>query len=252
MRPTNIVDVGSARIDGRRPYQSMLDKGLCCVLGFEPQQTALDELNARKGPNEIYSGQVILDGSSRKLFHASAPGMTSLLTPSRRVLALFERFVEFGEIVAESEVETATLDDALEDNPVDFIKLDTQGTELIILMNAPRALGQAVAVQIEVSFIPLYYDQPTFGEVDLWMRSQGFIPHGFADIKAWPLATGHLSPKIPHQLLEADMVYVRDFQKSMTLEQWRHLALLAEHVFGSPDLQALAQKKVDLFGKMVA
>ena len=40
------------------------------------------------------------------------------------------------------------------------------------------------------------------------------------------------------QLLETDMVYVRDFRRpeNMTAEQWKHLALVAHHCYGSYDL----------------
>jgi len=40
------------------------------------------------------------------------------------------------------------------------------------------------------------------------------------------------------QLLETDMVYVRDFSRpeNMTAEQWKHLALIAHHCYGSYDL----------------
>jgi hypothetical protein len=40
------------------------------------------------------------------------------------------------------------------------------------------------------------------------------------------------------QLLETDMVYVRDFTRpgNMSAEQWKHLALVAHHCYGSYDL----------------
>jgi len=40
------------------------------------------------------------------------------------------------------------------------------------------------------------------------------------------------------QLLETDMVYVRDFSSpgKMSAEQWKHLALVAHHCYGSYDL----------------
>ena len=40
------------------------------------------------------------------------------------------------------------------------------------------------------------------------------------------------------QLLETDMIYVRDFSRAenMSAEQWKHLALIAHHCYGSYDL----------------
>jgi hypothetical protein len=44
--------------------------------------------------------------------------------------------------------------------------------------------------------------------------------------------------KALHQLLEADIVYARDFThpESMSDEQLKHLALIAHHCYGSIDL----------------
>jgi hypothetical protein len=40
-RLTAVVDIGANPIDGDPPYQSMLEKRLCRVVGFEPQSEAL-------------------------------------------------------------------------------------------------------------------------------------------------------------------------------------------------------------------
>jgi hypothetical protein len=102
-------------------------------------------------------------------------------------------------------------------------------------------LTEAVAVQTEISFVTLYKNQPGLGDIDLELRSQGFVPHCFAEIKRWPIAPS-VSYNIPghplNQLLEADIVYVRDFAHadSMSDEQLKHLALIAHHCYRSFDL----------------
>ena len=77
--------------------------------------------------------------------------------------------------------------------------------------------------------------------MDLLMRGMGFLPHCFAELKVWPLAPTLVSGKDNvglRQLLEADLVYVRDFTHAanLTPEQWKHLALIAHHCYGSFDL----------------
>jgi hypothetical protein len=43
-----------------------------------------------------------------------------------------------------------------------------------------------VAIQAEISFVVLYKNQPSLGDVDLELRSQGFVPHCFArDSEGW-------------------------------------------------------------------
>ena len=61
-----------------------------------------------------------------------------------------------------------------------MLKIDIQGSELSVFQNGQEKLAEAVAIQTEVSFITWYLDQPSFGEVDLELRGQGFIPHCFA------------------------------------------------------------------------
>ena len=56
-----------------------------------------------------------------------------------------------------------------------LMKLDTQGTELEILSSLLDAqLEELLCVETEVEFLELYQGQPTFGDVDGFMREQGF------------------------------------------------------------------------------
>ena len=102
-------------------------------------------------------------------------------------------------------------------------------------------LAETVVIQTEVSFVPLYQGQPVFGEMDLALRELGFLPHCVTGTKIWPIApmvVGDQPNRGIRQLLETDMVYVRDFSGpgNMSAEQWKHLALVAHHCYGSYDL----------------
>jgi FkbM family methyltransferase len=218
----------------------MLQQRLCTVVGFEPQWEALALLDARKSDCETYLPDVVGDGSEGKLRVCREPGMTSLFRPDQRMLRHFGRFAELGQVVQEIPVSTRRLDDISEVKALDFLKIDVQGSELAVFTNGRHKLSTAVAVQTEVSFLPLYERQPIFGEIDLELRAQGFVPHAFFDVKQWMIAP--LIMDDPHaalnQLLEADIVYVRDFTRpdKMSTEQLKHLALIAHHCYGSWDL----------------
>ena len=71
-----------------------------------------------------------------------------------------------------------TLDHQLERHgldDVDFIKVDTQGSELFVLQGASQVLGQhVVGVEVEVEFASIYGGQPLFADVDRHMREHGF------------------------------------------------------------------------------
>jgi hypothetical protein len=124
---------------------------------------------------------------------------------------------------------------------MDFLKMDVQGSEREILAHGRTKLKEAVVVQTEVSFVPLYQGQPVLGEIDLALRAEGFLPHCVTGTKIWPIApmvVGDAPNRGIRQLLETDMVYVRDFSRpeNMSIEQWKQLALVAHHCYGSYDL----------------
>jgi FkbM family methyltransferase len=68
---------------------------------------------------------------------------------------------------------------------IDFLKLDTQGTELEILKGASEYLGEAriAVIKTEVSFVPVYRNQCTFSDIDHFLKQQGFL---FVDCALYP------------------------------------------------------------------
>ena len=240
-RLTAVVDIGANPIDGDPAYKSLLQKCGCRVIGFEPQADALANLNTRKSELETYLPNIIADGSPATLRICRAPGMTSLYKPDTKMLAYFPGFPEWGTVVEEISISTSRLDDVIGEDALDFLKIDIQGGELTAIENGRRCLGGAVAIQAEVSFLPLYEKQPTFAEIDQALRNLGFIPHTFAAINRRMIAPlfDERNPNAAlNQLLEADVVYVRNFTQpdAMTDEQLKHLAIIAHHCYRSFDL----------------
>jgi FkbM family methyltransferase len=242
---TVVIDIGASTIDGDPPYRKMLDAGLCEIIGFEPQPEALEKLKKSASVHETYLPYVVADGKKGVLHLCKASGMTSLLEPDPRQLALFNLFPDFGAVLEKQELDTVRLDDIAEITGLDFLKIDVQGSELTVFSNGKNCLREAVAVQTEISFITLYKKQPSFGEIDNHLRELGFVPHCFSAIKRWALSPTVFSnnPRMPgNQLLESDIVYVRDFSKLTILssEKIKHLALLSHHIFQSTDLVNLS------------
>lgn len=240
-RLTAIVDVGANPIDGDQPYKAMLAAGLCEVTGFEPQAEAFARLEKSKGPRERYLPYALGDGGPRMLNICELEGMTSLLIPDPAHLALFNLFPIWGTVKNQVPVTTRKLDDIAEIAHLDFLKMDVQGAEREVLAHGRARLKDTVVIQTEVSFVPLYQGQPVFGEMDLALRELGFLPHCVTGTKIWPISpmvVGDAPNRGIRQLLETDMTYVRDFSRpqNMSTEQWKHLALVAHHCYGSFDL----------------
>ena len=95
-------------------------------------------------------------------------------------------------------------------NP-DFVKLDTQGTELYILKGMQHTLTRSIfGVEVEVEFIEMYLDQPLFNKVDSFMRERGF--HLF-DLKKyyWQRKCGiGFDGNHKGQLVHGDALYFRN------------------------------------------
>ena len=240
-RLTDVVDIGANPIDGQPPYLPMLTAGLCRVTGFEPQPDALRVLQDKKGPYERYLPHAVGDGDRHTLKICRGSGMTSLFEPDPASLTLFEVLQPYAEVLDRVPLDTRRLDDIDEIEHLDYLKIDIQGGELAVFGSGREKLTDAVVIQTEVSFVTLYKDQPALGDVDVEVRSQGFVPHCFAAVKHWPIAPYAVegNPRQAlNQLLEADIVYVRDFSRPdlMSDEQLKHLALIAHHCYGSFDL----------------
>ncbi|HEY4143121.1 MAG TPA: FkbM family methyltransferase [Pseudolabrys sp.] len=242
-RLTAVVDIGANPIDSETPYKPMLTRRLCTLVGFEPQAEGFASLNARKSDLETYLPYAVGDGNPGILKICQAPGMTSLFTPNQDVLKCFPLFEHLGRVKSEEPVETRTFDSITEVGELDYLKIDVQGSELSIFRNGKQRLSKAVIIHTEVSLVPLYKNQPVIGDIDLELRSLGFIPHMFADLNKRMILPLHFSNNFyagMNQLLEADAVYVRDFTKpdKMSSEQMKHLAMVAHHCYKSYDLAA--------------
>ena len=86
-----------------------------------------------------------------------------------------------------------TLDDVLAGagiEGVDFVKLDTQGSELPILQGASRTLEQFVfGIEVEVELNVVYEGQPLFGDVDTFLRRYEYELQEFA-LRTWRRYSG--------------------------------------------------------------
>lgn len=238
-----IADVGAAFFGQRQIYDALLERGLARLVAFEPDAREVERLRAVLGPGATIVPRALGDGG-RHVLHLGPPGagMTSLLRPDPDYLGYFNEFPTFGRVVGTREIDTVRLDDCLEVERVDFLRMDVQGSDLSILRHGAAKLRDCAVVQLEVSFVPLYEGQPTFGEIDVHLRRTGFLPHCFAELKRWSIAPtirgGDFRAPF-NQLLEGDVVYVKDGIKHELDDLClRKIAVIAHHCYASPDLAA--------------
>jgi FkbM family methyltransferase len=81
-----------------------------------------------------------------------------------------------GDRAIEDEVEVRTIDSIFkEETFFDFIKLDTQGSELDILRGGPKIAKKAKGILMEVSFEKYNEGAPLYDEVVKFMDEYGFV-----------------------------------------------------------------------------
>ncbi|MBW6400656.1 FkbM family methyltransferase [Roseomonas sp. HJA6] len=236
-----VVDIGANPIDAEPPYAGLLRAGLAEVVGFEPNPAALAVLETRKGPLEQYFPHAVGDGGRHVLHICQAPGMTSLLEPDPAVLALFHGFPDWGRVLSTEEVDTVRLDDVPATAGADLLKLDIQGAELMVLRHAETRLRDAVVIQAEVEFLPLYKGQPLFSEMELFLRGHGFALHRF-----FPTVTRAVQPMMVNndpygglgQIVWADAVFIRDLTQLDALSDRQLLAtaVILHDAYGAFDI----------------
>lgn len=169
--PVVIIDIGAAQPDHGR-WRAFPNR---VVVGFEPNKEEFKKLSSTERVR-FYNIAIGAVNGSISLYVTGYWSNTSTLRPNKSLLQQLAYDQAHWEIVKKIEVECSTLDNALSKDGFlpDFIKVDTQGSELSILRASPLSLASAFGLEIEVEFLPLYEGQPLFEDVQSFMRLQGF------------------------------------------------------------------------------
>lgn len=245
-----ILDVGAnPLIEGEVSYRRLLESGNAHVFGFEPQEDALEALNAQKSDNESYFPHVLGDGGAETLRVTRSPGFTSIF-PADPEAAQLLGFSNGMDVVKTISLQSHKLDE-LDDIPaVDFLKIDVQGSELSILRHGAQKLAQAVLIQTEVRLFSIYADEPSYGALEAELAAQGFKFLNFLNLKHVPLSRPPYRNRLRRhqfsQVVDGDAFFVRDLRKidSWDTDMLRTLAVLADSVVGNPDLTVFALEKL--------
>jgi FkbM family methyltransferase len=236
-----IVDIGASEFEEAPPYLPLLQANAARLVGFEADAAECEKLRKKYPAPSAFFPYFIGDGSAATFYQTNWAATGSLFRPNQALLEVFQNLHEFTTLVAEHPVQTKRLDDVEDIGDVDFMKLDVQGAELMVLQGAQRVLQGVSVILVEVEFVELYERQPLFADVDRHLRSQGFVFHtlhgvGLRCFK--PLMYADDRNRGMNQYLWADAVYVRDWAKlaAMPVDKIVKYAALVHELFASPDL----------------
>jgi FkbM family methyltransferase len=209
--PIVLVDVGAR--GGLKSNWAAAERHLR-LIGFEPDKREFGRLSGRPQPD---AARTFLDVALHNQrgpirFHiARDRGLSSIFEPDRTFLDAFPEANRF-DIVEVQPIDADTLDNQLGTHhvtDVDFIKADTQGSELFVLEGARSALAKTViGVEVEVEFTPIYRGQPLFADVDRFLRDLGFV---LFDLRPcyWKRAEGRTLGGPRGQIIWADALYLK-------------------------------------------
>lgn len=151
----------------------------------------------------------------RTLYVTNAPQCSSLYPPNADYLQRFsEPFQTQMKLDFTLPIETTTLDDFCEQEKIesiDFLQTDVQGADLEVLQGSYRLLQRSLlVVKTEICFSPLYLNQPLFGDLDNFIRQQGFTFFKLTVACRARARSPIVSSEHPGQFLWGDAVYIRD------------------------------------------
>ncbi len=171
-----VVDVG-CRWGFADPFIKHLD--MFRLYGFEPDKEECERLEKLYATNRVTLvplGLADREGKAR-LHLTKEPACSSMYEPNPQLTENYPA-LDCARKVNEVEIELTTLDLWAERSGieyVDHIKIDTQGSELLVLHGAESLLINVRALEIEVEFNPIYQGQPLFADVDSFLRQRGFV-----------------------------------------------------------------------------
>ncbi|MGB1287924.1 MAG: FkbM family methyltransferase, partial [Aggregatilineales bacterium] len=89
------------------------------------------------------------------------------------------------DIAQKIQVDMCRLDSVI-DTDIDIYKLDLQGYELAALEGSVALLPRTKIILTEIEFASLYQSQPLFGDIDVFLRAQGFFLFNLYDLFTHP------------------------------------------------------------------
>lgn len=248
-----LLEVGARPLSGNRePFYCLpeLFPG-SRVIAFEVDEGLCQKLNA-EAPHGVHYVSVALGRENRtQLFYETVhPMCSSLYQPDELLMRSYQN-LDVAMLKRVSTVAVNSLDCFMEQHGVgdaDFIKIDVQGAELDVFQGGSMTLQQVLWVVSEVEFVPLYVDQPLFGDVCSYLASKELMFHKFLGLSGRalkPVVVEH-DQNAAVQQLWADAVFMRNVFKlyELSFEKLLKMGVLA-FLYGSPDVTMQCFKRYD-------
>lgn len=204
-RIDTVIDVGAN--DGG--YGRLLRRGGYdgTILSFEPLQQAHDALLAATEGDAgwMVAPRMALGNANTELdIHVAGNSASSSILPMH---ATHEQAAPESRYVGVQRVPVRRLDEvrhaALDNGRRLFLKVDTQGYEMMVLEGSDRLFDRIAGIQLELSVTPLYEGQMLYLSMIQWLQARGY--------ELWNVIPGFVDPSSA-RMLQFDGVFFRSAQ----------------------------------------
>lgn len=244
-----IADIGSK---GNLDFINELSK-ITSIYGFEPNPEEHKKLEITYKHHPFKSLRLNQTGLGEKegaaLFnitkHAS---MSSLLEADmdnyEKHFGSYREFGRWKDYIHTTEhisIDLDTADHYFKNNPIDYLKIDTQGSELSILKGATKLLmnKKIQIIKVEVSTIPVYKEQALFSDIDLFLRNYNYTLVDFVTYRNDHTSIWNQEKAHAHYAPCGDAIYALEddtagkdiFVKKATLLHWLGYPGIADSYF---------------------
>ena len=196
-----VLDVGASTGGYARELRATGYRGR--IVSFEPASKAFRGLarHAQADPHWTAvrvalgrtSGQATLN-LSRNLESSSF-----LRLSPRHTAAYPEAARVDSEVVTVKRLDEVFADYSIPEAPT-LLKIDAQGYEKQILLGAEASLPQLAGIQVELSLVPMYEEEPSFGEMIAHLQGRGFTLMSLQPV---------IDDPVTGQLLQVDGLFFR-------------------------------------------
>lgn len=158
---TLVLDVGANRGQYAKDLRSIGYLGK--IVSFEPMVEAFNELSRIAALDSKWECRRTAVGEANKMITLHVAGNSD----SSSLLPMCDRHIAAeptSKYIAEEAVTLATIDSLadklLHENDAVWLKMDVQGYEMNVLNGATEILPQVHIIETELSYVPLYENQP--------------------------------------------------------------------------------------------
>jgi len=189
--PEVILDIGACEGEDSIRYQRLFPQAK--IIAFEPNSSNVEKLkrnlrnfdcagievmpyalSSSNGTAEMHLSSGNPEGFPESTDWDYGNKSSSLLRPSA-LMSRFHSWLRFDTMVS---VQTRKLDSVLTDlgiTTVDFIHMDVQGAELMVLEGSVEVLPSVACIWLEVGTDAIYEDQPSATKTQDFLEGFGFI-----------------------------------------------------------------------------